>query len=45
MIIYGKQLFLHLLEHYPSKLQTVFFVQKMRSETFFTHCQSDIKNL
>lgn len=34
MIIYGKQLFLHLLEHYPSKLQTVFLSKKCDPKLF-----------
>jgi len=34
MIIYGKQLFLHLLEHYPSKLQTVFLSKQCDPKLF-----------
>ena len=34
MIIYGKQLFLHLLEHYPSKIKTVFLSKKCETKLF-----------
>jgi 23S rRNA (guanosine2251-2'-O)-methyltransferase len=34
MIIYGKQLFLHLLERYPSKLQTVFLSKQCDPKLF-----------
>lgn len=34
MIIYGKQLFLHLLEHYPSKIKTVFLSKKCEPKLF-----------
>ena len=34
MIIYGKQLFLHVLEHYPAKLQTVFLSKKCDPKLF-----------
>ncbi len=34
MIVYGKQLFLHLLERYPSKLQTVFLSKQCDPKLF-----------
>ncbi len=34
MIIYGKQLFLHLLNHYPSRIQTVFLSKKCDPKLF-----------
>lgn len=34
MIIYGKQLFLHLLKHYPSKIETVFLSKKCDPKLF-----------
>ncbi|ACZ11203.1 23S rRNA (guanosine(2251)-2'-O)-methyltransferase RlmB [Sulfurospirillum deleyianum] len=34
MIIYGKQLFLHLLKHYPSRIKTVFLPKKCDTKLF-----------
>lgn len=34
MIIYGKQLFLHLLNHYPSRIETVFLPKKCDPKLF-----------
>ncbi|AFL67510.1 23S rRNA (guanosine(2251)-2'-O)-methyltransferase RlmB [Sulfurospirillum barnesii] len=34
MIIYGKQLFLHLLKHYPSRIETVFLPKKCDPKLF-----------
>ncbi len=34
MIVYGKQLFLHLLKHYPSRIETVFLPKKCDPKLF-----------